>query len=311
MATFLQWNRTRPLRRVTWVCGPEPVLAAEVVRSYRDRLSSVPYRALYADRSENSERTLWDELLSFPPGGRLAVVYGAEKLAGVHMDALTEAAPEFYTTVFVSAEHDFARSDGQLAPHLAVIQASRGGQLVRCNVPSKAEDRVKLAASWWPGATRAFAADLLARCGTLAAVRQACDKGTLAGLSPEPASFEYVVNREAVEVYADTIVAGNNREAVIAARQLTSGEVGQALSQLAWRLDVLGVLRTAQDRGLEPYEVERRFHLDLFIQKRYGPYASSYGHRRRDRCRELLAMADSAWHCGTVDGVAEAVAALW
>lgn len=299
------------MRRVTWVCGPEPVLVHEVVRSYREQLSSVPYRALYAEQSENSERALWDELLSFPPGGRLAVVYGAEKLAAVHMDALAEAAPEFHTTVFVSADRDFARSDGTLAPHLAVIQASRNGQLIRCNVPSKAEDRVKLVASWWPGASRAFAADLLARCGTLAAARQACDKGTLAGLDPESASLAYVVRREAVEVYADQIVAGNRKAAVAAARQLTPGEVGQALAQLAWRLDVLGVLRTAQDKGLVPYEVERRFHLDLFVQKRYYPYASSYTHRRRDRCRELLAMADSAWHCGTVDGVAEAVAALW
>jgi hypothetical protein len=311
MATFLQWDRTRPMRRVAWVCGPELVLTAEVVRSYRERLTSVPYRALYAERSENSERTLWDELLSFPPGGRLAVVYGAEKLAAAHMDALTDSAPEFHTTVFVSADHDFARGADGLATHLAVIQASRNGQLIRCNVPSKAEDRVKLVASWWPGASRAFAAELLARCGTLAAARQACDKGSLAGLPAEPASFGYVVSREAVEVYADTIVAGNRRAAVTAARQLTSGEVGQALAQLSWRLDVLGVLRTAQDKGLEAYEVERRFHLDLFVQKRYGPYASSYGHRRRDRCRELLAMADSAWHCGTVDGVAEAVAALW
>jgi hypothetical protein len=311
MATFLQWDRTRPVRRVTWVCGPEPVLTAEVVRSHRERLSSVPYRALYAERSENTERTLWDDLLSFPPGGRLAVVYGAEKLAAVHIGALLDSAPEFHTTVFVSADHDFERVDGALAPHLAAIQASRNGQLIRCNVPSRAEDQVKLVASWWPGATRAFASELLGRCGTLAATWQACEKGTLAGLPAELSSFEYVVRREAIEVYADKLVAGQRRDAMDAARQLTTGEVGRALGQLAWRLDVLGVLRAAQDKGLEPYEVQRRYHLDLFIQKLYGPHASSYSHRRRDRCRELLAMADSAWHCGTAEGVAEAVAALW
>jgi hypothetical protein len=311
MATFLQWDRTRPMRRVTWVCGPEPVLAREVVRSYRERQTSVPYRALYAEQSAGSERALWDDLLSFPPGGRLAVVYGAEKLEGTHMDVLVDSAPEFHTTVFVSAVADFARGADGLATHLAVIQASRNGQLIRCNAPSKAEDKIKLIASWWPGATRAFAADLLVRCGTLAATRQACDKGTLAGLLPESASLAYVVSREAVEVFADQIVAGNRKAAMTAARQLSTGEVGQALGQLSWRLDVLGVLRTAQEKGLEPYEVERRFHIDPFIQKRYGPHASSYGHRKREKCRELLAMADSAWHCGTTEGVAEAVAALW
>jgi hypothetical protein len=309
IATYLQWNRTRPLRRVTWVCGPEPVLVAEVLRAYRDRLT-LPYLPIWAEKG--SEPGIWDELLSYPPGGRLAVIYDAEKMRGYAMEILAESAPELHYAVFVSAADDFARdADKNLLPHLAAIKASRNGQLIRCCSPSKEEERVKLVASWWPGSSRNLAAEVLGRAGSLSGAWQACEKASRAELNPVMDSIQYVCRRALAEEFADLVVAGQRKDAAVAARQLSRGEVGRVLGQLEARLVVLGTLREAAKADLEPGEVERRYKVSRYQQRLYGPHAHGYHARKVDKCRELLVMAGDAWRCGASDGVAEAIAALW
>lgn len=320
MATYLQWARTRTLRKVTWVCGPEDVLVGEVVSEFRKL--EAPCRAFHMPRyargpaEEDDEAVLWDSLLSWPPGGSLSVVWGAENLRMTgRMAAVTESVPDLAFTVFISAENDFARvtsgGKSQLAPHLAAIQDSRSGQLIRCTAPADEEKLLGLIASWWPGAGLNFARRVWQQSGTtLEAAYHACEIARRAALAPEEGSLEYACCQARHARYADLVIAGQRKEAAEQARQLSGPEVLAALGLLSWRVRVLPELAQHLGRGLDPGEIARK-GIDRLTQRELGPHAAAYGIPRVARCRQLLAMAEDAARSGAGDGVLEAVAALW
>jgi hypothetical protein len=311
MATYLQWARKRPVYRVTWVCGPEPVLAREVVAAHREGAADGQCDALFA--GDVPEREIWDYLLCDPlPGGRRTAVYGAEKLKDPGKAALlaAEGADTAYT-VFVSADTDFAREGGALVPHLAALQASKHAQLVRCCEPSKVEDRTSLVASWWPGATPNFAYDVLARCGSLERAWLACEQARMAGLSPVPAMAAAVCPAEPGGEFADLLMAGSKRAAVAVAGQLGRGDLGAVIGLLASRLAVAETIGAGTAHGLSPKEAASREHVDRFAASRVIPYVGAYGADRIRRLRRVLAAAEAAWRAGAVVGVAESLVALW
>jgi hypothetical protein len=263
---------------------------------------------------EVPEREVWDDLLSCPPpGGRRVTVYGAERLKDASNAALLAADPgmEAVYAVFVSADADFPREDGALAPHLAALQASRAAQLIRCCEPSKTEDKTALVASWWPGATLNFAYDVLARCGSLERAHQACEQARLAGLRPSREMAAVVCPAEPGGDFADLLMAGDKRGACAVASRLSAPDLGAAIGLLASRLAVAEQISHGTRDGLSPREAASREHVDRFVASRVIPYVGAYAADRVRRCRRALAMAESAWRSGTRVGVAESVVALW
>lgn len=312
MATFLQWSRKKPIRRVTWVCGLEDALVREVVAAHREGAPPDQCSALFA--GDVPERDIWDALLADPPpGGRRAVVYGAEKLRDAANVALLAADPglEAAYAVFVSADTDFPRDDGALVPHLAALQASKAAQLIRCCEPFKVEDRTALVASWWPGATPNFAYDVLARCGSLERAYQACEQARLAGLEPSRAMAAVVCPAEPGGNFADLLMAGNKRGACSVIGQLSTPDLGAAIGLLASRLVVAEQILSGVRHGLSPREAASREHVDRFVASRVVPHVGAYTADRIRRCRRALALAESAWRGGTRAGVAESLVALW
>ena len=296
---------------MTWACGPEAFLARDVAAEHRK--GTAPDRCLSVFAGDGPEREAWDLLLTPPPGGRCVTVYGAEKLKHVQNIALlvSDGMPESCCTVFVSAATDFDREDGKLAPHLAALQASRHGQLVRCCEPSKLEDRVSLTASWWPGASRNFAYDVLTRCGSLERVRQACDQAALAGLEPSPAALAAVCPSEEGGELADLIMAGSRKRAMAVAGRTGRGELGAVIGLLAARLSVAEQLSDMTRSGLQVREAVQQMRAERFTAGKVAPHLGSYGDGRVRRCRRLLASLESAWRAGAGDGVAESLIALW
>jgi hypothetical protein len=311
MATYLQWSRKKPLRKVTWVCGPEPVLAREVVAAHREGAPPGQCTAVFA--GEDPEREVWDLLLSDPPpGGRRAVVYGAEKLRDPGSVALlaAEGADTAYA-VFVSADADFGREGGKLVPHLAALQASRHGQLIRCCEPSGAEDRTALVASWWPGATPNFAYDVLTRCGSLERAWLACEQARLAELEPTLAMAAAVCPAEPGGEFADLLMSGDKAAAVAAARQVSRPELGAVIGLLASRLTAAEQIAEGVRHGMHPREAASSGHVDRFVASRVIPCLGAYGADRIRRLRRLLAGSEAAWRSGSPAGVAESIVALW
>ena len=299
------------MRRVTWVCGPEAVLARDVVAAHRDGASPGQCVTLFAGAAP--EREVWDLLLSLPPdGGRRAVVHGAEKLkdasavpALAREDSLATA-----FAVFVSSAPDFERDGGALVPHLAALQASKAGQLVRCCEPSKAEDRTALVASWWPGASRTLAYDLLTRCGSLERAWHACAQARMAGLRPEPRALAVACPGEPAGDLADLLMAGKRQAAAGVARD-AAGETPAVIGLLAQRLSAVEVIAAGVRSGLSAREVASRGHVDRFTAALVVPHVGAYDAERVSRCRRLLAFAESAWKSGARDGVPEMLVAGW
>lgn len=312
MATYWQWCRKKTLRRVTWVCGPEDVLVREVVTAHREGAPPDQCTALFV--GEAPERDVWDALFADPlPGGRRAVVYGAEKLRDAGNAALLAADPglEAAYVVFVSADADFPREGSALVPHLAALQASKAAQLVRCCEPSKTEDKTALVASWWPGATPNLAYDVLVRCGSLERAYQACEQARLAGLEPSRRMAAVVCPAEPGGNFADLLMAGDKRGACTVAGQLSIPDLGAAIGLLASRLVAAEQIGYGVRHGLSPREAASREHVDRFVASRVLPHAGAYTADRIRRCRRVLALAEFAWRGGTRAGVAESVVALW
>jgi hypothetical protein len=310
MSTYLQWARSRAVRRVTWVCGPELVLTREVVDAHRAGAPPDQCAALFA--GELAERAVWDTVLSVPPsGGRRVTVYGAERLKALGNVSLLAEADTLETgyVVFVSAADGFDQVGGKLAPHLVALQAARCGQLIRCCEPSKAEDRASLVAGWWPGASPALAFDVLTRCGSLERAWQACEQARLAGLAPSPSAVRVVCPDEPGGTLADLLMAGNKRGAMTAARQVSRGEVGAVIGLLTARLSIAELIGDGIRSGLPPREAASS--VDRFVAGKILPYIAAYGADRIRRCRRVLAGADAAWRSGAGAGVAESLVALW
>jgi len=315
MATFVQWNRKRPLKRLAYVCGAEAVLIREVLQAYRE---AAPGQGLSVFAGGVPERDIWDLLLSYPPvGGRRVFIYEADRLRQVSgFEALADAdGMDTAYAVFVSREPDFPRTGedgkGELAPHMAALQASRQAQLVRCCAPSKAEDLVQLVATWWPGAGANFAYDVLTRCGgSLQAAYDACEKARRAGLPPGAAALSVCI-APPDDGLADRLIAGDKPRAAQAALTIGHSAVGALIGLLAARLNILESLAEAFRDGMDTAEAGQKLRVDRFVLRKLAPHAAAYGQARVRRCRELLAAAESAWRGGATEGVAEAIVALW
>lgn len=287
------------------------MLAREVVREYRRSFAHLPVTVL--DTAFTSPREVWDELLSQPAGGRVTIVHGAGQAADPEMlKVLLGEASVVQPVVFVTSDPAWTKNDGQ---HLAVIGASRHGQVIRCVPPSKEEDLVSLVSSWWPEAGNNAAAEVLQRCGgSLALAREACEKAVLAGIPVTALSL--VCRRLPGDEYADLVVAGDRKAAVTAACDVPEDETGRVLGLLALYLSALTLLNAARRQGIEPKEQALRVKNELGLKTthvpgRMRPYAGSYPAERERQCRILLAMAETYHRAGASAGVLEAVAALW
>lgn len=306
MVTFSQWSAKRNLLPVTWACGAEWVLAREVAAEYRRSFPALPVSVV--DASLVSQREAWDEILSQPSGGRLTVVAESQGLVPSPLFAvLLGEASLTYPVIFTTPDPAYARKDGD---HLEAIAATSRAQVVRCVPPSKEADLTALVSSWWPGAGEGTASVVLERCGgSLALAREACEKAVRAEVPP---GMSKIVCRSLPGGgYADMVTAGDREGALSAASLVPDGEVLGVVRLLAYRLSVLGQLNAALREGLTPQQQVVRLRADPFLLRRLRPHAREYGVRREMKCREVLAMAESAAQRGARTGVLEAVAALW
>jgi hypothetical protein len=317
MATFgtsyLQWSKKKPARPVTYVCGPEAVLARLVAAEHRDGAPPGQCSSVWAGEVPESE--VWDALLTMPPaGGRRVTVWDAQKLkrAADYLPVLAAGEGlETTVAVLVSTAPDFETEGGALVPHLAVLQASRRGQLVRCCAPARLEDRIALVASWWPGASPVFAQDVLARCGSLERAWQACAQAQAAGLSPDAAGAAAVCHGQPGGSLADLLMAGRRARAVQAASLLGPGEIGAVIGLLASRLAAIEQIAAYTQTGMTAREAAGRARIDRYVAGLVIPYLSAYSPDRIRRCRLLLAGADAAWRRGARGGVPQSLVALW
>lgn len=308
MATFSQWMRTRKVTRVAWVCGAEHALARTVRDAYREALPAAEPYVLWGDAPG-----VWDDLLTAPGTPRLVVVQAAQALKS--LDVLPYLLGDEFDVsyvVFMSSEDDFRKSDKALVPALAALRDSKHGQLIRCCVPTDPEGQADIVAAWWPGAGRNVASSLLAACGgSLTGARHAADKAVRAGLAPDVKAISFISPAAVTQGFADMLVRSDRRGAMEAAQSVPDDGLGPVIGLLSSRVTLIPLVRDAIARREQPADTVRRLKADAWVLRQLRSYAGDYPPERVDRCRELLAVAESAWRGGAREGVLEAMAALW
>lgn len=315
MAVFSQWQRAGcPAKRVTWVCGPEQVLASDVIDVISDAQPVAGQVVYFA--GNDAERDIWAACGVLPPQGaeRLVIVHDAHKLRRPgELVPLVKAGRDAAgaSLLFVSSEDDFTRVStgegrGALASHLAAIRDARHGQLIRCTMP-KEDDLLDWVARQWPGLGR-NAAHRLLECagGDLAAVRGAGAKARATGLLGEK-YIPVLCDPPPGGQFAELLIGGD-RGGALAAGAVAAGA---AIGLLDSRLGTLAAIREGQRRQLEDRDIAAKLGVPRFLIGRYRDVAQAYGPDRVRRCRELLATADAAWRSGAAAGVAEVLAANW
>jgi hypothetical protein len=301
------------VRRLTWVCGPERVLAEEVIEQARGAAGE----SIVLVAGDDREPAVWAACAQ-PPADpavvRLVVIRRAERLRAVtSLPALVRQTESGLRVLFHAETDDFpyVRTDAgrELAPHVAVLRDSAAGLIVRATRPSKEEDLAEWAAQRLGDAGRILGQHALACAGgDLRAVADLADKLERAGLPPTESRISLLCERQPGESYADLLVLGRRDLALEAAR---TEPPGPAIGLLSARLHALTALYQAAQRRLDARDTALQFGVDQYVQRRFRDVAGAYGPPRVASCRSVLAAADDAWRGGETTGVLEFVAALW
>jgi DNA polymerase III delta subunit len=320
MSTYAQWRTAADkgeTRRVTWVCGNQPVLVEEVVDTTRAALlaTDLDYTSLTA--GQHPDRDIWAAALQYPlqPGvARLVLVRDAHRISHwAPLNTFLTAARQLPTNhlLFVSPEPDFpahtvAGKRAGLAAHAELIRGK--GRLVRCAMPNET-DLIAWVRRRAPAMDDEMIRYLLTRAGAnLATVAGTCKKIAALKGNPGPATIDVLCTPAPAESFVDNLLARKPVDALRTVATLTDRDALAAIALLDTRLDLLAALWRSTRAGLSARDVTG---VPVFLVRRYLPIAKHYDPKRVVYARRVLAVVDNALRNGARGGVLEALTALW
>lgn len=328
MASFSQWLRARRITRLMWVCGPESVLVADVVREAVRQATEI----MQVSAAQEPEARIW-AMASQPPSdpgtAQLLIIREAQRLRRWDLFGPLAASRELASQrlLFISPESDFTHQPGcgcrscggreasrQLAGHLALIRDSRQGQLIRCLVPDDETPGwlLEWLAARLPGGSKVIADQLLVHTGgALAPAVQVAAKLEAAGVPATSGRIEALADSTPGDSLADVLVLKGARAALSCALTVPREDIGRVIGALGARLDTLAALHEAGSRNLDAREVSVQLGVGSFLQRKFAAAALPYTRARVSHCRTVLAAADDAWRRGAGPGVLEMVIVLW
>jgi DNA polymerase III delta subunit len=319
VSTYAQWRAAADrgeLRRVTWVCGDQPVLIEEVIDAIRAQLAITDLNFASFTAAETPDRQIWAAALQHPltPGApRLVLVREVQRVQhweqlGIFIAAYRELATNHL--LLVASEPDVPTAGGKRTPeavrHIELIRAK--GRIVRCAMPNET-DLLAWVARRAPAMDHEMIRYLLTRTGgNLAAVAAACAKISLLPGNPGTNTIDALTTPSAGESFVDALLSGEKPTALRAATGLSEHDALAAIGLLDNRLDLLAALWRATRAGLSAREITG---IPVFLVRRWQPHAKHYDPRRCVYARRVLSVADSALRNGARGGVLEALVALW
>lgn len=316
MSSFGQWTKSFASRgpaRVTWVCGTERVLVRDVIAAVSTAVDPDETETWTAGRER--ERDIWASVMAVPfTERRLVIVSEAGKVRDWEK-LRTWLAEKFVMRgvhlVFSSSEADFPKdADGKLAQPCTWLRDSTAGQVVRC-MPLEPDDAVTWACRQSPGLTTQQARYLLDRAsGSLAEVRTVLDKARRSDLRITDMALELLCS-EMPGDFADKLICGDRKGAMLAAETLGESGLGWSLGVLASRLDTLAALHRAAMDNTSRRDVVGRMGVPAFLAQKYARVARDYGEQRVARCWGALAVVEDAYRSGSAEGAAEVLVATW
>jgi len=305
------------VRRVTWVCGDQPVLVEEVIDTTRAQLQVSELDIASFTGGVDLDRSIWAAANQYPLAAtarRLVLVRAAEKVKNWEplegWIAASRRLPNNYL-LFASGDDDFPylAGDGRragLKPHVELIKNK--GRIVRCTLPNQT-DLVAWAHRRAPTLDEPTLRHLLHYAGgNLSAVATVAGKLAVLNGTAGPRTVEALCDESPADTFADSLLSLNKRAALLHAETLDERDLPRLISHLDSRLDLLAQLWRATQAGLSPREVQGQ---PIFLVHRYLPIAKHYDPRKCVNCRRVLAVCDEAVKSGARIGLIEALVALW
>lgn len=301
--------------RVTWACGAERVLVDEVTASVATAVAADETETWTGGRDR--EKDIWASVLAIPfTATRLVQVREAGKLKD--WDKLRSWLAEKFVMrgvylVFEDSASDFPKDkDGKLADPCTWLRDSAVGQVVRCTALDPDE-----AAAWVRARNPALSAGqaryLLERAsGSLSEVRSVLDKIRLSGckVTDNMAALELLCS-ELPGDFADKLIRGDRKGAMLAAETLGESGLGWSLGVLASRLDTLSALHRAARDNVSRRDVVAKMGVPAFLAQQYAGVAKDYPEQRVSRCWGVLAAVEDAYRSGSSEGAAEVLVVSW
>lgn len=306
------------IRRFTWVCGSERVLVEEVVDTIQTRLRAAFRLSVVSfEAGADPESVIWDTCASVPLGPRLVIIRQADEIW--HWDVfldMVEAGRQLGDSwvVFVSdlVNYPYVEGEERLLPaHVSAIRDSSAGQLVRCSRPSEA-DLFAWVSRQLPGTGKVLASHILDRAGhDLQAVRTVCSKLAVFTAEPTEALVDALLAELPAEDFADSLVHLRRSHALTCLQSMTDRDMYRAFGLLESRLSLLAALAPAVRQQMTEQDMRGKLGISTVLIKRFKVVAPKYDACRIRQCRQLLAMAETAWSEGAREGVPEALVTLW
>jgi DNA polymerase III delta subunit len=309
MATYAQWyegTKKNAPKRVTWVCGDQPVLVEEVVDTVRTLLA-VPasHRETYS-ASVTTEVTIWaaaQQLPLNPDANRLITIRDADRmrywspLKGFLAD--WRLIPRNHL-LFVSSKPEFP-DNTDLEP----IKAK--GQVVRCAQPNPA-DLIAWTRRRGPTLDHRTAVYLIDRAGgKLSTIANVCAQlAAFPDMKPSQVTITTLADGGTATEFLDHLLAFRKADAAHAIPLLSDREVLLTIAAVDQRLEYLQTLWYAE-RDKTPAA-----GVPPFLARMLTPLAHKYEPATCARQRSVLAVLDHRVRTGTAGpGVLEALVALW
>lgn len=318
MGSYPQWHTTissTGVRRVTWVCGDQPVLIEEIVDRTRALVAAAHLDSVNLTAGTVPDGDIFAATHQYPVhsgGNRLVVVRDASKikrwdplhtwlaesrrLAGSHL-------------VFVAGTADLPTGTGPLAKAVEAIKAKRSLSVVVRATQLNQDDAHAWLRRRAPRLSDYVAAHLLARVGgNLLAAAHVAAKLSLFDATAGTATIDALVERIPNDTFVDAVLHRNRRDAFAAAPTMTDDDALRAVGTLDQRLDLLDRLRRGLATGRRPHEIPG---VNPYLGRRYATIAPRYDPRRSANCRHVLAVVDAALRSGARTGCLETLVALW
>ncbi len=318
MGSYAQWRSsvdTAGVRRITWVCGDQPVLVEEIVDHTRTLVAADPLDTVSVTAGTVPDPDVWAATHQYPVQSgahRLVLVRDAGKirqweplrtwlaqsrrLPGVHL-------------LFLAGTPDLAAAGTPAGQALATLKARpRLALIVKATRPSP-DDLHAWLKRRAPALSDYVAAHLLARVGgDLTAAAQVAAKLVLFDVTASTSTIDALAEDLPADSFTDCLLAGDKRHALHHAQVMAAEDTGRVLGLLDQRLDLLVAVHRGLRDGHRPQDCPG---VNPYLARRYADLAKHYEPRRVANLRTVLAVVDTALRNGARTGLLETLVALW
>ena len=319
MPSYAQWRQSADkgqVARVTWLCGDQRVLVEEVIEETKSQLQITEYDYVSMSAESDSQLAIWDAAYQYsldPDANRLILVRDADKISNwEQLKGWFADSRQLVTTylMFVSdhADYPMVPDTKELMEHVELIRSK--GKVVRCSMPNEHELSLWIKRnSTFGDATTKF---LIERAGSdLPTIANVCRKSMMFKQDPGNVIVKQLTEEFANESFADSLIFGNKKAALLSLEQLPASEFAKIIGQLYARLDTLYVLHKAAPNFNTMKEMSAATGLKIFLIQRYLSVARVYDRNKVTKCKNVLTIVDDAIQRNATDAAMELLVTLW